>query len=106
MNNDVQYLSSIDTKVLGEIKRSPRIRFITLFRQARRLNRISSIGDTPLIYHLVYLYNRQTKSRFSRWQLNKTLNESSELKACGKKSKSELLDDLGRFQNDTVAQMK
>lgn len=106
MDKKIQYLSSIDNRIIGEIKRSPRIRLITLYRQTRQLKRISSIGDSLLIYHLVYLYNRQTKNRFNRWQLNKVFNSSVELNNLGKKDKSELLNDLDRFQNDTTVQKK
>ncbi len=103
---EIQTVDSIDKMVTGLIRRSPKIRLLTLFRKSRSVECISWIGDFTLIAHLISLIVKNTGNKVNRWGIRKAINESEELRALEKWEKTETIDELIRMQKLSVAQMK
>jgi hypothetical protein len=90
---NIQDITSLDTLIDGEIRRSPNIRLVTLFRKCRNDDRVLYFGDYSLISHNLTKLNLFERS-VSRWEIRTALNCSDEFNELAKGEKSELLDCL------------
>jgi hypothetical protein len=89
----IQDMTSLDTLIDGEIRRSPNIRLVTLFRKCRNDDRVLYFGDYSLISHNLSKLSFFERS-VSRWEIRTALNCSDEFNELAKGEKSELLDCL------------
>ena len=103
---EIQTVESIDKMATGLIRRSPRIRLLTLFRKSRSVECVSWIGDFILIAHLISLVVLKTGKAVNRWGIRKAINESEELKQFDKGEKTETIEELMRMQKLSVVQIK
>ena len=103
---EYQSTSSLDDFMEGQIKRSPKIRIITLFRMCRADNRVSLIGDYLLALSCIGAINKIAGRKLTRWELRKAVFESEEFKGYSKHGLSEVLDEWMTYQSGATAQTK
>lgn len=103
---EIQATESIDRLATGLIRRSPKVRLLTLFQHSRPASSISFIGDYPLIAHLLSLLIQYTHRQVTRWSVLKTINNSVELSRLGKAEKTAIVDELLRAQELSIAQIR
>lgn len=106
MNMDIQTVEAINTQATGLIRRSRKIRIITLFKHTREVSSISLVGDYALLCQLLKLRKENLCNEVNRWGVRTALNESKEFSAYEKREKTFILNQLMKYQRLCTAQIK
>lgn len=89
----MQDLKTTKEFLVGELRRNPNRRLSSLYRDLRKQERISSIGDYLLIFYILTVA-LELSIFYSRREINYTFHFSEELFSLNRTEKIKLLDQL------------
>ena len=95
---EVQDTKALDTYVQGRLRRNNNARLSALYRHCRQDGRVSRIGCYVLLSYLAEQIRSLTGRKVSRSEILTAMNYSQEFMHINKKEKTELLNQLTRYE--------